>query len=305
LLFFEKGSPTKEIWYYEHKLPEGQKSYSKTKPLEFEEFRPIIEWWNNRHENESAWKVTVDDLNDFNLDIKNPQEYRSDFAKTSSEMISDFNEMNSEVEKLLLKIQGLSYEAEEFSEYEIGDFLKRIKRPIELEDSESYQLVTVKLHHKGVVPRTKKKGSEIKSKMFKVHVGDFILSGIDARNGAFGIVPKELDGAIVTNDFWYFDIDNSIIDKEFFLEMTSTDWFDDLCNKGSDGTTQRIRLQKDKFFNQRVRLPQMKEQRALVEKLKLISGLQKLLQSGVGDAGTLKQTILNEAFHSKADIAHA
>lgn len=72
LLFFEKGSPTKEIWYYEHRLPEGQKSYSKTKSIQFEEFAPIIEWWDNRVENERAWKVNVEDLKDWNLDIKHP-----------------------------------------------------------------------------------------------------------------------------------------------------------------------------------------------------------------------------------------
>lgn len=72
LLFFEKGSPTKEIWYYEHKLPEGQKSYSKTKPIQFEEFQPIIDWWDNRVENEFAWKVSINSLNNLDLDIKNP-----------------------------------------------------------------------------------------------------------------------------------------------------------------------------------------------------------------------------------------
>jgi type I restriction enzyme M protein len=72
LLFFEKGSPTKEIWYYEHRLPEGQKSYSKLKPIQFEEFQPIVEWWDNRVENEVAWKVKVEDLKDWDLDIKHP-----------------------------------------------------------------------------------------------------------------------------------------------------------------------------------------------------------------------------------------
>ena len=71
LLFFEKGSKTKDIWYYEHKLPEGQKSYSKTKPIQFNEFQPIIDWWNNREENDQAWKVNVKDLKDWDLDIKN------------------------------------------------------------------------------------------------------------------------------------------------------------------------------------------------------------------------------------------
>ena len=72
LLFFEKGKATDEIWYYEHRLPEGQKSYSKTKPIQFKEFEPLIQWWNNRVENDVAWKVHVDDLKGWDLDIKNP-----------------------------------------------------------------------------------------------------------------------------------------------------------------------------------------------------------------------------------------
>lgn len=73
LLFFEKGTPTKEIWYYEHRLPEGQKSYSKTKAIQFEEFAPMIEWWRQREENEVAWKVKAEDLKrGFDLDVKNP-----------------------------------------------------------------------------------------------------------------------------------------------------------------------------------------------------------------------------------------
>jgi len=100
-----------------------------------------------------------------------------------------------------------------------------------------------------------------------VKAGDFILSGIDARNGAFGIVPDELDGAVVTNDFWYFKVDEEVIDKHLFLELTSTDWFDDICRKGSDGKTQRIRLQKDKFFNQPVTLPPRDQQPALLFRL--------------------------------------
>jgi type I restriction enzyme M protein len=74
LLFFTKGESTKEIWYYEHPYPAGYKSYSKTKPMRIEEFEPEKEWWNNRQENERAWKVTIDKLeaNNYNLDIKNP-----------------------------------------------------------------------------------------------------------------------------------------------------------------------------------------------------------------------------------------
>ncbi|MDQ0340524.1 type I restriction enzyme M protein [Caldalkalibacillus uzonensis] len=74
LLFFEKGKPTDEIWYFEHPYPEGQKSYSKTKPIRIEEFELEKQWWNNREENEYAWKVSIEEIKErnYNLDIKNP-----------------------------------------------------------------------------------------------------------------------------------------------------------------------------------------------------------------------------------------
>jgi type I restriction enzyme M protein len=74
LLFFERGGPTKEIWYYEIPLPEGRKQYTKTQPMQFEEFAPVIEWWKDRKENGQAWKVPAAKVveNGYNLDIKNP-----------------------------------------------------------------------------------------------------------------------------------------------------------------------------------------------------------------------------------------
>lgn len=62
LLFFEKGTPTREIWYYEHRVPEGQKAYSMTKPIRFEHLKPCIDWWDNREETEVAWKVTIEEV---------------------------------------------------------------------------------------------------------------------------------------------------------------------------------------------------------------------------------------------------
>jgi type I restriction enzyme M protein len=74
LLFFERGGPTKEIWYYEIPLPEGRRQYNKTQPMQFEEFAPVIEWWKDRKENGQAWKVPAAKVieNGYNLDIKNP-----------------------------------------------------------------------------------------------------------------------------------------------------------------------------------------------------------------------------------------
>jgi type I restriction enzyme M protein len=74
VLFFTKGRPTKDIWYYEHPYPPGAKSYNKTKPMRIEEFDIEKAWWTNRQESERAWKVSIADIKarGFNLDIKNP-----------------------------------------------------------------------------------------------------------------------------------------------------------------------------------------------------------------------------------------
>ncbi len=89
LLFFDKGKPTREIWYYEHRLPEGQKSYSKTKTIRPEEFAPIKAWWNNRAESEIAWKVHIEAIKQrgYDLDIKNPHQQEDNHEFTSRELI--------------------------------------------------------------------------------------------------------------------------------------------------------------------------------------------------------------------------
>jgi type I restriction enzyme M protein len=74
LLFFDRSGPTKEVWYYEHPLPEGRKNYTKTQPIQFEEFKPCLDWWGKRKENGQAWKVPTNELlaTGYNLDRKNP-----------------------------------------------------------------------------------------------------------------------------------------------------------------------------------------------------------------------------------------
>jgi type I restriction enzyme M protein len=75
LLFFEHGGPTKDVWFYEHVLPEGRKNYTKTQPLQYEEFGSCLAWWRDRKENERAWKVPAAEIlaNGCNLDRKNPR----------------------------------------------------------------------------------------------------------------------------------------------------------------------------------------------------------------------------------------
>lgn len=90
LLFFEKGKKTKEIWYWEHKLPEGAKAYNKTNPIKKSEFDGLKKWWTKRKENEHAWKVTIHTIasNGFNLDIKNPHIPDENHTHSSAELVT-------------------------------------------------------------------------------------------------------------------------------------------------------------------------------------------------------------------------
>jgi type I restriction enzyme M protein len=74
VLFFDRSGPTRDIWYYEHALPEGKRQYTKTSPMQFEEFAPLQAWWADRRENDRAWKVSADVISaeGYNLDRKNP-----------------------------------------------------------------------------------------------------------------------------------------------------------------------------------------------------------------------------------------
>ena len=107
LLFFTKGEPTKEIWYWEHKLPEGQKSYSKTKPIQKSEFDSLKAWWNNRAENEQAWKVGIDTLkgNGFNLDIKNPFVKEEEVTHTTAELLDLLSESFKKSDELIEELK--------------------------------------------------------------------------------------------------------------------------------------------------------------------------------------------------------
>lgn len=101
LLFFTKGEPTKEVWFFEHPYPEGYKSYSKTKPIKYDEFSLEKKWWNNRIENEFAWKVDVDTIskNNFNLDINNPTSAKEEKLESPDYILNEFERIQNEISR--------------------------------------------------------------------------------------------------------------------------------------------------------------------------------------------------------------
>jgi type I restriction enzyme S subunit len=154
----------------------------------------------------------------------------------------------------------------------LGDVLTKKTDWIDIDPDADYRQVTVKMWGAGVTLRRIVKGSGIAaSSQIKVQARQFIVSKIDARHGAFGIVPDTLDGAIVSQDFPVFEAQEKRLLPEFLGWLSKTDWFVDLCRVSSEGSTNRVRLREDRFLNHTVPLPPVPDQRRILQNLDAVA----------------------------------
>jgi type I restriction enzyme S subunit len=146
--------------------------------------------------------------------------------------------------------------------------MRRSTATAEIAPHVEYDEITVRLWGKGVVRRGSVMGATIAgSRRFIARRGQFIVSRIDARNGALGIVPPELDGALVTNDFPLFDLDRARIEPGFLEWLSKTNDFVTLCQQASEGTTNRVRLKEEKFLTLEIGLPPLDGQQRIVARI--------------------------------------
>lgn len=148
----------------------------------------------------------------------------------------------------------------------IGEFLKRNKTAVAIDDDVIYKRPRIRVRNGGISLRDEILGEKIGTKsQFLISKGQFLLSKIDARNGAFGVVPEKLDGGVITGNFWTFDVDYSIVNPHYLTLLTTTDAFIQFCEQASNGTTNRHYLQESLFLNIKVPVPSLEEQNELVK----------------------------------------
>jgi len=146
----------------------------------------------------------------------------------------------------------------------LGEVLKRSDETFNPLAYEEYREITVRLWGKGVIERGTIGGASISGRRFIARAGQLIISRIDARNGALGIVPPSLDGSLVTNDFPLFNINQDRLNPSFFEWLCRTAGFAELCMHASEGTTNRVRLKENRFLNLDIPLPTLSEQKRIV-----------------------------------------
>ncbi len=147
----------------------------------------------------------------------------------------------------------------------LGDILTPCRIPAVLEDDATYEQVTVAIKGRGLRRRGIASGSEIKTKrQFRISPNQLLVSKIDARNGAIGIVPPELDGAIVSGDFPVFDVNDKRCTPAYLDLYVKRPAFWDECHLVSEGSTNRVRLVPEQFLDLEVELPPLSEQQAIM-----------------------------------------
>lgn len=188
--------------------------------------------------------------------------------------------------------------------YKLGDFLLRQKESTLVQDGNLYKRAKIRINHNGISVRDEVDGSAIRTKkQFLIHAGQFLLSKIDARNGAFGIVPEELENGIITGNFWTFDVDQTKVLIDYLKAFTETNVFADICIRASSGTTNRKYLDEKKFLNIEIDVPSISEQKSIIKlfhkKKYLFNQIQTKTIEQESSISKLKQAILQEAVQGK------
>ncbi|MGO0305252.1 N-6 DNA methylase [Endozoicomonas acroporae] len=272
LLFFDRSGSTNGVWFYQHEVPlerRGMKNpcYTSTYPLRDEDLLDLHHWWSNRQESDYAWFVSIDEIKDkdYTLDFRNPRKNvqkkknPSDLIVPIAEKLNMVKSMGASLAEKAVDIDLL--DRSDWRKVRIGDFLSQSKLTLELVDENTYKQVTVKLYGKGAVLRKEIFGKDIKTKkQFVASAGQLIMSRIDARNGAFAIVPESLNGAVVTQDFPLFDINSDMIIPGYLAFMLRSNEFADACKHASKGTTNRKRLKETLLLEEELVLPRMDQQ---------------------------------------------
>jgi len=160
----------------------------------------------------------------------------------------------------------------------LGDAIKQQKGSIKIQDDVEYKLCRVRLWAKGVVLRKKSYGREIKTKKQQVcKAGQFIVAEIDAKMGGFGIIPAELDGAIVSSHYYLYDFDETKLHPNYLNHFIRTPTFQkQVVAKGS---TNYARIPPGDVLKYFIPLPDIPRQLEIINFVeKLRKRLDKLIQ---------------------------
>lgn len=181
----------------------------------------------------------------------------------------------------------------------LGEVAQQRKEFITLDDMKEYVRCRVQLHAQGIVERDRLPGAMIKTKQQQVcRSGEFLVAEIDAKHGGYGIVPNELDGAIVSSHYFLFEIDETRLDRQFLAYFARTPAFLEQVN--AQGTTNYAAIRPQQVLTYEIPLPPLAEQKRIVAKIERLAGkieeAQGLREEAVSLADSMLRSHIDEIF---------
>jgi len=188
-----------------------------------------------------------------------------------------------------------------FPVVQLGQVIEHRKEFIQISDVESYKRCRVQLHAKGIVLRDIVSGSQIKTKKQQVcRAGDFLVAEIDAKVGGFGIVPDDLDGAIVSSHYFLFEVNDAVLDRRFLDYFVRTPGFRDQVS--AQGSTNYAAIRPRDVLGYEIPLPPLDEQRRIVARIDelavKIEEARRLKTILMQESESLRHAVMRQAFSS-------
>ena len=301
VLFFDRSGPTREVWYWEHALPEGRKNYSKTQPLQFEEFAPLAAWWGAREESERAWRVPAEALlaGGCNLDRKNPNAAADLEHQPPEVLVASILEKERRIVELLEEIRPVlaSPVNAAAKPTPLRELLTLREPDVAVRPDETYDFAGVYSFGRGVFRTQQRAGSEISyRRLTRLRAHDFVYPKLMAWEGAFGVVPAELAGLVVSTEFPVFEINTDRVLPEILdVYFRQPAVWKAVAGESIGTNVRRRRLHPQQFLSSCVPLPEMPAQGALRMTLGLVRCLEQSIDATVSAAGALRSSIIARA----------
>lgn len=183
----------------------------------------------------------------------------------------------------------------------LSELLVRVMEPVVIQDDEEYTRLTVKTGGAGAIVRQKAgkpeviRGKDIGRKnQFKVHSGQMVVSSIDARNGAAGIVPEEADGCVVTDNFWVFRVNEQKVIPAFLQLLLARPSVTSQIKGISHGTTNRQYITIDQFLKVSVVIPAKIEQKKFICHFEKLQAKKRKLQKEIDAFGSQRESMISK-----------
>jgi hypothetical protein len=300
LLFFDRSGPTREIWFYEHWLPEGRKNYTKTQPLRYEEFSECIVWWSNRKENDHAWLVPVKQVieNGLDLDIKNPRG-RDKLAHLPPNQLSKSISSKEKQAVSLMDEIGFSLGQPTKTNVKLialSEIARLVTRPTKVVAGTKYRTIGVKWWGEGAYERETIDGSETAAKTLSiVREEDLIINKIWVRHGSTAVATSSVDGCAASGEFPTFELDAGKVLGRWVHWQTKTRAFWKKCSDLSRGTSGKNRIKPELFLTIKIPLPELDEQKRIVAILEKLDQAKRLHMEITAEMDALLPSILDRA----------